>query len=112
MKFNELDSYFSIRGRTNRMEFWVASIIACIVFMAYTFGAVEYPLPGFDEGDHAIFVGISVSIVAFICWWAIMATAVRRCRDIGLNPWFSLVINIPYIGLLAWFIIGCLNSKD
>lgn len=112
MKFSEIDRYFSIRGRASRAEFWAVAIVSCVVAIALMLVALEFNPLDFDEDTHDIFVGIIVIIGCFVTWWIQLATTARRCRDIGLTPWASLLINVPYVGLLAWIIIGLLNPKD
>lgn len=43
--------------------------------------------------------------------WVSIATIVARCRDAGINPWFTAACFIPYIGTIVMIVIGCLASK-
>jgi uncharacterized membrane protein YhaH (DUF805 family) len=76
------------------------------------FFAVETNPLDFDTDIDDTIDGLVLIISCFIGWWVQMATAARRCRDIGITPWISLFINIPYIGILVWFILGIMSSKD
>lgn len=112
MVLSEIDRFFSVRGRAGRIEFWITIIYSIIGVLSLTFGAVKLESIWTDEDNHDTFVGVVVIISCFIGWWLIIATASRRCRDIGINPWIALAINIPYVGQLLLIIIGFLNPKD
>jgi uncharacterized membrane protein YhaH (DUF805 family) len=42
-----------------------------------------------------------------------LATAIRRCRDAGISPWFTLSFLVPYINFIVFIVFGVLNTdKD
>ena len=40
-----------------------------------------------------------------------IATVVRRCNDIGISPWFTLTLLIPYVNFITFIVFGCLASE-
>ena len=58
-------------------------------------------------------LGIPFMLVGTVLFtWVSIATTVARCRDSGINPWFTLACFIPYIGTIVAIVIGCLKSKE
>jgi uncharacterized membrane protein YhaH (DUF805 family) len=43
--------------------------------------------------------------------WTLLSTTARRCRDAGINPWFSATILIPWIAVIAVIVFGCLKTE-
>ena len=37
--------------------------------------------------------------------WLVFAVTVRRCRDIGISPWFTLSLLIPYIAIIPFIVL-------
>jgi uncharacterized membrane protein YhaH (DUF805 family) len=64
-------------------------------------------------GVAGIVLGVLIMMVfGVITIWLDLATAVRRCRDAGINPWFVLTILIPYLGWIAVIVFGCIASES
>ena len=40
-----------------------------------------------------------------------LATTVSRIRDAGYSVLWVIAIFVPYFGLIAWIVFGCLESK-
>lgn len=57
---------------------------------------------GYQENILMIPPDIFILAIGLPSW----AVLVRRCHDIGLNPWWSLLTAIPFIGFLALIGIG------
>lgn len=97
--------YFSFNGFATRSEYWgvqVVSIPGC------AFASVIAGL-AVDTGASA-FVGFSM-IAVIVAWVVVLlATAVRRCRDAGINPWWAASLFIPYVSIVPWIVIGCLQT--
>jgi len=57
-------------------------------------------------------LGIPLLLVGMVLLtWVSIATTVARCRDAGINPWFTLACFIPYIGTIVMIVLGCLATK-
>jgi uncharacterized membrane protein YhaH (DUF805 family) len=39
-----------------------------------------------------------------------IATSIRRCRDAGINPWFTLSFLLPYINFIVFIVFGVLKT--
>ena len=100
--------YFSLQGTATRSEYWavnligyfsliVAAVIATVLIMSGFLGVLVGSL---------LMLVVSVSLV-----WSVITVTVRRCRDIGINPWFSLTLFIPYVALIPFIVFGCLKSE-
>ena len=64
-------------------------------------------------GTFGLVIGMPMLVVPVIGFaWISIATTVARCRDAGINPWFTLACFIPYIGTIVAIVIGCLKSKE
>jgi len=101
--------YGAVDGEATRSEYWGVilvtwgiSLLSWIVLLIFsvmgTFGAAIGMLLVF-----AIFLGNA---------WLIITTAVRRCRNAGINGWFVLTFLIPYVNFISMIVFGCLRSKN
>ena len=104
-----MGKYFSFSGVATRSEFWAVTIITFVLslVMAVVAGLL------FAGGDTGTLLGAILFIaIAIGGTWLSIATIVRRCRDSGLNPWWSLGCFVPYIGLIVWIVIGVMQTKN
>ena len=104
----DVKEYFKFKGRSNRSEYWainllsyfgliVVGLLSAVVAMSGILGAL-----------------ISMGLIVVACVavvWLVIAVTVRRCRDIGITPWFTLALLIPYIALIPFIVFGCLNGE-
>jgi uncharacterized membrane protein YhaH (DUF805 family) len=105
----EIFKKYSDFARTaTRSEYWgvllslfglaiVLTIVSLMFMAAGWFGAIL--------GIPALVVGTA------LLFWVSVATTVARCRDAGINPWFTLACFIPYIGTIVMIVLGCLSTK-
>jgi uncharacterized membrane protein YhaH (DUF805 family) len=65
-------------------------------------------------GMLGIIIGSIIMIVTSLTLtWTMLATAIRRCRDAGISPWFTLSFLVPYINFIVFIVFGVLNTdKD
>jgi len=96
-----MKKYFSFSGRATRSEYWgvmcLSTVLACIIILLAAFSAFNSVL-----GGLLIIGTIMASIIAQL------STTIRRLRDAEINPWFCLAVFIPYVGLVAFILFGCL----
>lgn len=101
--------YSSFERTATRSEYWgvllslfglsiVLALVSLMFMAAGWFGAIV--------GVPALLVGMILGT------WVSIATTVARCRDAGINPWFTAACFIPYIGTVVMIVIGCLKSKE
>ena len=94
-----IEKYFSFTGRATRSEFWgvllicYLAVMPLIVLIAALLGTL---------GAIVAFVSIILS------FYLMFATSARRCRDAGINPWFSLV---TFVTIVPIIVFGCLPTE-
>ena len=106
-----MEKYFKFDGSATRSEYWGVTIVGgiCSFILAF-FGAIF----AFGElGAIANVFGGIVLIATFIgAIWLTVATTMRRCRNAGINTWWTLAICIPYIGWIVSIVLGCLKTDE
>lgn len=105
----ELKAYFSFDGNSSRSEYWAVNLICYAGFIAAAFLAVLIVMSGILGAISGVLImlGAAVSVT-----WLVFAVSARRCRDIGISPWFTLALLIPYIAIVPFIVFGCLKGKD
>ena len=103
-----MDKYLSFSGLATRSQYWAVQIIAYVIFFIIAFVAVGVSA----IGTGGIFAAVTMLLISGVLMsWAVLATTVRRCRDAGINPWFTLTLFIPYLALIPWVVFGCLSTQ-
>jgi uncharacterized membrane protein YhaH (DUF805 family) len=103
-----MTQFLSVYGKSSRSEYWgVLCISTVILLFILIIGALLIA----TETIPGIVLGIAIIVIPtlFVAWLQV-ATIARRCRDIGINPWFTLTTYIPYIGFIILIVFGCLAS--
>jgi len=99
--------YFLFTGTATRSEYWGISILSYLLLMAVC-------LVGFlltFSGILGSIIGLLLILAGLVLsGWASLSTVTRRCRDAGINPWFTLAIFIPWFGFVPWIVFGCLKT--
>lgn len=101
--------YSNFSRRASRSEYWgvllsvfALSIISLLVGILFMAGGALGIVPGI----------VLILATMVISTWIDLATIVARCRDAGINPWFTLACFIPYIGTIVLIVIGCLKTEE
>lgn len=96
-------------GRTaTRSEFW--GVMLSVFALSFLLGILSIVL--MIGGVFGMVVAVPVLIAGMlVLTWVSISTIVARCRDAGINPWFTAACFIPYIGTIVMIVIGCLASK-
>ncbi len=101
MKYNEL------RGRASRKELWQ------FVFYNMIFILLAIVIDNFAGTTAA---GLPYGLFNYIYIMAIiipgLAVAVRRLHDVGKSGWFSLILLLPFVGLVWLFVLFCADGAD
>lgn len=106
-----MEKYLSFQGRTTRSEYWGTVLITFV--LAFLSLMLIGSMINFIDNDLMDTVGgIAVILLGGLMVWVQAATVARRCRDVEINPWFTLTIFIPYLGFIPWIIFGCLNTVN
>ena len=94
---------------STRSEYW--GVILCMFGISVAVGLVAVLFTAM-LGTFGAVIGFLGCVAAFVgIMWISIATVVARCRDAGINPWFTVACFIPYIGWIVTIVIGCLESK-
>lgn len=104
-----MGKYLSFKGTAGRSEYWGVTIITLIGFMiAAVIGSVLFLTA---EVTGMVFGGL-IMFVAFVFYvWFFLAVTIKRCREAGINAWWTAACFIPYIGWIPWIVIGCLPPE-
>ena len=96
---------FDFTRNCPRSEFWLVQLIGTV--LAIVFLSVMG-----DAGDRGATGGVWLGLIALVAIMvAQLAALVSRIRDTGNNVLWLLACFIPYLGLIAWIIFGCLETK-
>jgi uncharacterized membrane protein YhaH (DUF805 family) len=100
--------YLTIEGRATRSEYWGVYLSTWLILAIVTLLFFILTLAGMV----GIIIGSIVMLVtAITLTWAMLATSIRRCRDAGINPWFTLSLIVPYINFIVFIVFGVLNTE-
>ena len=101
--------YLDFCRRAARSEYWGVLIIGwCLAIALSLLTVVVMLLDGLF-----VFLGALVLLAGFVVLtWAALATTASRCRDAGINPWWTAAILIPYVGFVVMIVVGCLNTQS
>lgn len=102
-----IKKYSDFEGVSSREEYWSVLLVVSVVYFGVITLAInlifEEPL-GYFEMSIMVASGILGLLL-------IVATSVRRCRDAGISPWWSLVTFVPYVGIVTTLIVGIIGRK-
>lgn len=107
----DLGQYFSFSGRSTRSQFWATEILNILITMALALVVIVLAtlLPEAVAPWVIGILGVPIFVAYVVVYWATIA---RRCRDAGINPWFALTVMLPYVGLIAFIVFGCLPTDE
>ena len=91
---------FDFTRVADRGEFWTVQLITAVLQIML--------LSMMANAPGAVWL-IVIAILAMVI--VQLATLVARIRDTGNNVLWILACFIPYIGLVAWIVFGCLETK-
>ena len=101
--------YISLEGSASRQEYW--AIILISYFVLTFFGSLTSIFLFIPSFFVLRFIVGSCMLALFAGILYIMfAVTHRRCRDIGINPWFALTLLIPTVNFIAIIVFGILSK--
>lgn len=103
-----MEKYFSFQGVSTRSEYWGVMIIATV--LAFVVGFIAGLIMAAGSSLSAIFGGLLLLATVVASAWVSLATCVRRCRDAGINVWWTAGACVPYVGWIVAIVIGCLKT--
>lgn len=101
--------YSSFERVASRSEYW--GVLLSLFGIAIGAILVASVLTVLFGGFGAFISMFALFAIAVGCFWITIATCVARCKDAGINPWFTLACFIPYIGTIVSVALGCINTK-
>ena len=104
-----MEKYLKFNGLATRSEYWGVILISWVIAVLATMLMLGFMSTGSAGAVIGILVGLAVFVVTA---WAGLATTARRCRDAGINPWFTLTMFIPYVAFVTTIVFGVLESKS
>lgn len=106
--FEGLRKYAVFKGRATRREFWYFYLFnfLAVLIIGFFSGVIGGAL-GYDS-NVLLLPGYLFIFATGLPSWAVL---VRRCHDIGLNPWWSLLTVVPLLGELVLIGIGLQESQ-
>lgn len=109
-----MEKYFNFQGVSTRSEYWAVMIIATVLgFIGGMIGGFILGFGGSAGSTLAVIFGGLVLLAAVVASaWVTIATCVRRCRDAGINVWWTLGACVPYVGWIVAIVIGCLKTDE
>ena len=100
--------YFSFEGESRREVYWAVTVINLLV------GAISFPIIGaaLTASDMHPLTALAIVILISPLWvgpiWLQLATAARRCRQAGINPFWAATVFLPYLAVIPMVVIGVL----
>jgi|13_taG_2_1085334.scaffolds.fasta_scaffold07568_7 uncharacterized membrane protein YhaH (DUF805 family) len=99
--------YYSFQGTVRRQEYWGTSLLGGLIHIVAMLVMVGLgAILTVNELGMILLIPLIISNI-----WIHAAVAAKRCRDIGINPWWAVCNFMPYIGFVTFIVFGCLKSK-
>ena len=103
-----MSSHFSFDGVNTRSQYWMTTI--GMIVIAGILGAIGGALMA-TVSALSIVGGIMILAIVVGTIWVSIANSIKRCRDCGLSPMWTIGTVVPYIGVIVYIVIGCLPTK-
>jgi uncharacterized membrane protein YhaH (DUF805 family) len=104
------DLLFGFQGRANRAKWWLVAlaifVVEVIVFAAILGGAAMSGDPEQIAAAIGPVAGLVIFVMVVLATWIHIAIAVKRYHDRNKSGWWVLIVFVPVIGGL-WYFIEC-----
>ena len=99
-------------GRVPRRVFWISALLCSVLswFVGWLYATLYMTTMTEITWDF-----VTTAVGVFQIWLAVIAVtiAVRRLHDVGRSGlWVLPIILIPGLGLIFWFVLGCLTGEE
>lgn len=105
----DVKPFFSFEGKSKRSEYWAINLCCYVVLLGVGLVSALIMMSGIFGAVSGVLLILGT---AFMLAWLVFAVTARRCRDIGISPWFTLSLLVPYIAIVPFIVFGCLKSED
>ena len=104
-----MGKYYSFNGLAKRQEYWGVILLSALIHTIATLLVLGLTMsvPGNEVVGLVLCLPLMVSGL-----WVLLGTSARRCRDIGINPWWCVAQIVPYISIVTFFVFGILKSAE
>lgn len=100
--------YYSLTTSINRGDYWVKILFTYLV-LGLGFLA-NILLQGTPAGE--LIGQAAILVTAFYTMVVIAIAAIQRLNDVGITPWWALLLAVPTVGIGALVVFGCLSSAE
>ena len=101
-----LKQYADFKGRARRKEYWMFILFSIIIGVILTL--IEIMTGTFN---YFVNMGPLSALFSFVIFIPNLAVTVRRLHDIGKSGWMILILLIPIIGAIWFFILMIKDSE-
>ena len=103
-----MSEYFKIDHVATRSEYWAVMLIN--FFATFVLAVLGAALIASAETALVFFGGVILAATIIGSVWLTIATTIRRCKDAGVNPWWTLGTIVPYVSIVVIIVLGCLPT--
>jgi uncharacterized membrane protein YhaH (DUF805 family) len=104
----DIKPFFSFDGKSKRSEYWAVNLCSYVILLVSGLLSALIMMSGIFGAISGVLLIIATAVALA---WLVFAVTARRCRDIGISPWFTLSLLIPYLAIIPFIVIGCLKSE-
>lgn len=103
--------YFDFSRTATRSEYWAVLILVSVAAFVLTFVSL-IPVMAYNDSAPAIFALLLILATMIVGVWLTLAVSIARCRNAGINPWWTAALILPYVGFVVMIVLGCLKTAD
>ena len=101
--------YLDFSRLASRSEYWGTLIITWLLAAVLSIITISFMI----LDGLFVLLGLLIMISGLVLFiWIALAVTAARCRDAGINPWWTAATFIPYIGLIIVIVIGCISGRQ
>lgn len=104
-----LRKYVDFSGRASRAQFWWFLLVAIVISIVLSI--LDNALGTVPDGQYWS-SGLLSSLFSLAIFLPSLALLVRRLHDTGRSGWWVLLVLVPCIGLIAWFVFALQASEN
>jgi len=102
--------FAEFNGRSRRMEYWMFSLINCVIAVALGVVAGVMLTATRSSVIGVVICGL-LGLYGVAAIIPSLAVSVRRLHDVGISGWMMLICLVPFIGGLALLVMHLMDSN-